>query len=160
VIEKYWHYLTERERWMVVVGTVCALLYLFYFLLYQPLRTAVNTKTRQLLEKQETLVWMQQVRQQPKKNQPTTQVINNSKLLALIGNQLSNNGLRQFTYQLQQTGSGDIQLSYEQVPFKPFLIWLWNLHNDYAITLKLFTAECTNTPGVVKQMIVITAVNT
>jgi general secretion pathway protein M len=156
MIEKYWQDLTERERWMVVVGIVCALLYLFYFLVYQPLRTAVNTKTNQRIEKQETLAWMQQVRQQSK-NQHTTQVINNSKLLALIGNQLSSNGLRQFAYQLQQTGSGDIQLSYEQVPFKQFLTWLWNLRNDYLITLKQFSAERTNTPGVVKLMIVITA---
>jgi general secretion pathway protein M len=156
VIEKYWHYLTERERWMVVVCAVCTLLYLFYFLLYQPLRTAVNTKTKQLIEKQETLAWMQQVRHQPK-NKHTEQVITNSKLLAIIGNQLSNNALRQFAYQLQQTGPEDIQLSYDQVPFKPFLTWLWNLRNDYAITLKRFSAERTTTPGVVKLMIVVSA---
>ncbi|WP_083852274.1 type II secretion system protein GspM [Legionella tunisiensis] len=62
-----------------------------------------------------------------------------------------------FPYQLQQTGAGDIQLSYELVPFNHFLSWLWTLNNNYAIVLKQFSAERTPTAGVVKLQIVITA---
>lgn len=152
----YWHNLNEREKWMVGIGALCLLFYLFYILLYSPLTSAVNEKAKQLIEKQETLAWMQTVRQQPK-NQKVPQMINNAKLLALIGNQLNSGSLRQFPYQLQQTGPGDIQLSFDQVPFSQFLSWLWALGNDYAITLKQFSAERTETPGVVKLMVIITA---
>ncbi len=155
MIANYWHNLNERERLMAVIGSACALIYLFYLLVYSPLVTAAHSKSKQLAEKQETLAWMQQVRQP--KRQKTTQVITNSKLLALIGNQLSTNTLQKFTYQLQQTGAGDIQLSYDQVPYNQFLSWLWSLSNDYAIALKQFSAEHTKTPGVVKLMIVLTA---
>lgn len=156
VITNYWNNLNVRERWMAAIGSFCALFYLFYLLIYSPLVSAVSNKSKQLIEKQETLAWMQQVRQQPK-NQKKTQVITNAKLLALIGNQLTNNAFRHFTYQLQQTGSGDIQLSYDRIPYNQFLSWLWSLSNDYAITLKQLTVERTDTPGIVKLMLVLAA---
>lgn len=155
-ITHYWNNLTERERWMAGIASFCVLAYLFYLLIYSPLATAVHTKTKQLHEKQETLTWMQQFRLQSK-NQKTRQAISNAKLLALIGSQLSAKPFRQFTYQLQQTGPGDIQLSFDRVPYKPFLAWLWSLNNHYAITLKQFTAERTETPGLVKLLLLITA---
>ncbi|KTD35788.1 general secretion pathway protein [Legionella nautarum] len=156
MIANYWHNLNERERWMAIIGSICMLIYLFYLLVYSPLTTAVSTRSKELREKQETLIWMQQVRQQPR-SQKTAQAINNTKLLALIGNQLSSNSLQKFVYQLQQTGSGDIQLSYDRVPYNLFLSWLWALSNDYAISFKQFSAERTDTPGIVKLMVVITA---
>ena len=152
----YWNNLNERERWMAAIGSLCVLLYLFYLLLYSPLASSVQTRSKQLLEKKETLAWMQQVRQQPR-NQKSVQVISNAKLLALIGNQLTANNFRQFTYQVQQTGTGDIQLSFDRVPYNQFLSWLWSLANDYSITLKQFIIERTDTPGIVKVMLVITA---
>ncbi|STX39098.1 type II secretion system protein GspM [Legionella feeleii] len=155
-MRNFWNNLNERERWMVGIGSLFALFYLFYLLLYSPLTTAVSNKTAQLSEKQQTLTWMQQVRQQPKK-QKVQQSISNAKLLTLIGNQLGTGSLRIFPYQLQQTSSGDIQLSYELVPFNYFLSWLWTLNNNYAIVLKQFSAERTPTAGVVKLQIVITA---
>ncbi|KTD23572.1 general secretion pathway protein M [Legionella lansingensis] len=150
----YWNNLNERERWMVGITAVCVLFYLFYLLIYSPLTTAVDSKSGQLKEKKETLTWMQQARQQPK-NKKNPQVISNAKLLALIDGQLTSSTLKRFTYQLQQTGSGDVQLSFDQVPFNSFLSWLWTLTNNYAITLKQFSAEKTDTPGVVKLTVLI-----
>jgi len=156
VIANYWHNLNERERWMAMAGSVCLLIFLFYELIYSPLAATVESKSKELNEKQQTLVWMQQVRQLPKK-QKTEQLISNTKLLALMGNQLSSNSLQKFPYQLQQTGAGDIQLSYDRVPYNQFLPWLWSLSNDYAIALKQFSAERTETSGIVKLTMVITA---
>ncbi|WP_043873495.1 type II secretion system protein GspM [Legionella massiliensis] len=152
----YWNNLNERERWTTGLGILFTLLYLFYLLIYSPLSTAVSTQSKQLIEKQETLAWMEQVRQQPK-NQKTLLAISNAKLLALIGNQLSDKAFRTFTYQLQQTGPGDIQISFERVPYKMLLDWLWKLNSDYAITLKQFSVEPSNTPGVVKVLVVLAA---
>ncbi len=156
MIANYWNNLNERERWLVGIGSVCILIYLFYLLIYSPLTTAVNDKTQQLIEKQETVAWMQQVRQQTK-IKSKAQPISNTKLLALIGNQLNDKPFRQFPYQLQQTGPGDIQLSFDRVPYQQFLSWLWTLNNEYIFTLKQFTAEQTATPGVVKLLVIISA---
>lgn len=156
MIANHWHNLNERERWMAAIGSICVLIYLFYLLVYSPLTTAVNNKSKEFKEKQETLTWIQQVRQQPR-SQKRAQAITNAKLLALIGNQLNSNSLQKFVYQLQQTGTGDIQLSYDRVPYNPFLSWLWSLSNDYVLTFKQFSAERTETPGIVKLMVVISA---
>ncbi|KTC81592.1 type II secretion system protein GspM [Legionella brunensis] len=150
----YWNNLNQRERWMVGIAIACIVFYLFYLFIYSPLTTAVSSKTLQLQEKRETLAWMQQIQHQPQ-NKKIPQPITNAKLLTLIGSQLNNGSLRKFVYQLQQTGPGDIQLSFEQIPFIPFLTWLWALTNDYAIVLKQFSAERTETPGVVKLTIII-----
>lgn len=156
MIMNYWNNLNERERWMASLGSVFTLFYLLYLLIYSPLSSAVSTQGKQLVEKQMTLAWMEQVRQQPK-NQKTLLAISNAKLLALIGNQLSDKAFSQFTYQLQQTGPGDIQISFERVPYKMLLDWLWKLNSDYAITLKQFSVEHSDTPGVVKVLVVLAA---
>lgn len=156
-LKNYWSGLTERERIIAAVGGTCTLIYLFYLLIYSPLSTAVSTKTKQLIEKKETLSWMQQVRNQPK-NQKQVESLTNTKLLALIGTQLSDNKFKQFPYQLQQTGPGDIQLSFDKVPYILFLSWLWTLKSHYKITIKQFTADKTDTPGLVKLLIVLTTV--
>lgn len=156
MIINYWNNLNERERWLASIGSVITLIYLFYLLIYSPLSSSVSDKSKQLIEKQQTLSWMQQVRQLPV-NQKTQGSISNTKLLAVIGNQLNEKTFQAYPYQLQQTGPGDIQLSFDRVPYKQFLLWLWALNNDYAITLKQFTAERSQTAGVVKLLIVITA---
>lgn len=156
MILNHWNNLNLRERWMAGLGAVFALFYLLYQLIYSPLASAVANQSKQLVEKQETLAWMEQVRQQPK-NLKKVQAISNSKLLALIGNQLTDKAFSQFTNQLQQTGAGDIQISFDRVPYKQLLDWLWKLNTDYAITLKQFSVEHSDTPGVVKVMIILAA---
>ncbi|KTD18435.1 type II secretion system protein GspM [Legionella jordanis] len=154
MISHYWSNLNERERWMLSIAAICLIFYLIYILIYSPITSTVESKTSQLREKKETLAWMEQVSRQPK-NKKTPQAINQAKLLALIDSQLSNNDLRPFVHQLQQISSGDIELTFEQVPYIAFLSWLWTLSSDYAITLKQLSAERTETAGVVKVMVVI-----
>ena len=157
MITTYWSNLQERERWMLALGAGCLAFYLFYLFLYSPLSTTIEAKTRQLKEKQETLIWLEQVQQEPKKK-TTVQSLSGPKLLALIGNQLNSKPFRSFPYQLQQTNQGDIQLSFDKVPFNSFLAWLWALRQDYAINLKQVMVERSEPAGVVKLMALI-AVN-
>ncbi|STX29362.1 general secretion pathway protein M [Legionella beliardensis] len=150
----YWNNLNDREKWLLGLGLISTLIYLFYLLLYSPLISAVDEKETQLKEKQETLIWMQQVRQQlPHKSNLKT--ISSSKLLTVIATELTNQALQKFPYQLQQTSQGDIQLSFENVPYKTFLVWLWQLNNNYALTLKQLVIEKTATVGLVKLTAVI-----
>ena len=150
----YWSNLNERERWILSLGALFCVLYLFYLLIYSPLTSAVHDKSQQLAEKQETLVWMQHVRQQYKiKKAPET--LTSSKLLTVLAEQLNATSFKQFPYQLQQTGASDIQLIFEKVPYNAFMSWLWSINEKYTISIKQLNAERTDTPGVVKLMIVI-----
>ncbi|WP_419418861.1 type II secretion system protein GspM [Legionella sp. D16C41] len=150
----YWHNLNDREKWLVGLGVSCTIIYLFYLLVYSPLTAAVKEREKQLKEKQETLAWMQQVRQQVP-NEQHLQTLPSSKLLTIIATELNNPNFQKLPYQLQQTGQGDIQLSFDSVPYKLFLTWLWQLNSRYAFSLKQILIEKTSTPGLVKLTVVI-----
>ncbi len=62
---------------------------------------------------------------------------------------------KHFSYQLQQTGVSDIQLVFEQVPFNPFMIWLWSFNEKYPISITQLSVDLTETPGVVKLTLII-----
>lgn len=150
----YWVNLNERERWIVIGGSVCSIIYLLYLFVYSPFSSALNDKSKQLTEKKETLLWMQQVRQQPiGKN--TAKSITGSKLLTLIATQLSTMPFQRFPHQIQQTSQGEIELTFDTVPYHPLLNWLWSLENSYIIVLKQVVMEQTSTPGMVKVVVVI-----
>ena len=153
-MKAYWSQLNERERWMVGLGAVFSFIYLFYMIIYAPLGRAVHNQSQQLLEKQETLVWMQQVRQQYKaKTAPQT--LTSSKLLTVLAEQLNKTSFKSFPYQLQQTGASDIQLSFDKVPYQALMSWIWSLNEKYTLSIKQLNVERTDVPGVVKLMIVI-----
>lgn len=146
--------MNERERWMVIVAALCLLVYAYYLILYAPLKNKVTQKSTQLIEKIETLKWMKNVKQQ---GLPSTkkQTVDSSQLLTLLANQLKDNATLRFPYQLQQTGPGDIQLTFDAVPFNIFLGWLKKINDKYTITIKQFTVEHSDTPGVTRLMIII-----
>jgi general secretion pathway protein M len=155
-VKAYFSNLNERERWILLIGGIFVFFFLFYWILYAPLKDAVDEKTIQLKEKAETLVWMKQVRQQ---NTSTSKplVVTNSQLLTLLANQLQTTSFQQHPYKLQQTGAGDIQLTYESVPYNAFVQWLWALNEKYAIELKQFNVERSDLPGIVKIMVLLSA---
>lgn len=150
----YWDHLNDRERWMLGIGGVCCLLFLIYLLLYAPLVASVNEKSAQLNEKKSILVWMERVRQQHH-SANVRQVLSDSKLLTVFADQLKLTSFQSFSYQLQQTSSGDVQLSFDNVSYNAFIHWLWSLSEHYVFSIKQFNTERTQTPGVVKISLII-----
>lgn len=155
-MKNYLSTLNEREKWMVVATALCLVAYCYYLLLYVPLSNKVTQKSAQLIEKIETLTWMQKIKQQGHSSK-TKQTVDNSQLLTLLATQLKDNSTLKFPYQLQQTGTGDIQLTFDAVPMKLFIMWLAKINERYTITIKQFDIEHTETPGVTKLMIIISA---
>lgn len=153
-VKAYLVSLNQRERWMLGIGVIFCIFYLFYLLIYSPLINAVHDKSQQFVEKQETLVWMQEVRQQYK-NKKAPQALTSSKLLTVLADQLNKTSFKSFPYQLQQTGVSDIQLVFDQVPYNAFIAWLWSISEKYAISIKQLSVDRTDTPGVVKLVMVI-----
>lgn len=155
-MKAYLNTLNEREKWMVVAALICLVLYCYYLFLYAPLRHQVDLKSTQLVEKISTLEWMKKVKQQHHKPK-TKETVDNSQLLTILATQLKEDFPAQYPYQLQQTGAGDIQLTFDAVVFNSFIAWLEKLNERYAITLKQFNAERTPTSGVVHVMVLLSA---
>ncbi|MFO3441641.1 GspM family type II secretion system protein LspM [Legionella pneumophila serogroup 1] len=153
-MKTYLNTLNDREKWMVIVAGVSLFIYGYYLLLYAPLSNQVNQKSTQLIEKTETLEWMKQVRMQ-KRSAKRKESVDNSQLLTMLASQLKNNKTLKFPYQLQQTGSGDVQLTFDAVPFQNFIQWLAKINEVYSINIKQFDVEKTPTPGVTRLMIIL-----
>lgn len=152
----YLNTLNKREQWMVVSAALCVFIYIYYLFLYTPLSSRVEQRASQLAEKTTTLEWMNKVKQQ-KNSSVIKQTVTNSQLLTLLANQLKEYHSLRFPYQLQQTSSGEVQLSFDQVPFNLLLQWLANINNKYAINIKQFNATRTNTQGLTQLMIILSA---
>lgn len=150
----HWTNLNERERWTLGLGTGFCFLYLLYYFLYSPLVTAVHTHSQQWIEKQETLRWMQQIRQEYPQEK-TAKSLTGSQFLTVLDDYLDKTSFRQFNHELQQTGVGDIKLSYDQVPYVLFFDGLRTFNQEYVFSVKQLTVESTDTPGVVKLAIVL-----
>ncbi|WP_058535497.1 GspM family type II secretion system protein LspM [Legionella saoudiensis] len=155
-MKAYLSSLNEREKWMVIGAAVCLVLYCYYMFLYTPLSHQVNQKTNQLVEKITTLDWMKKVKGQNLRPK-SKETVDNSQLLTILATQLKDHALQKYPYQLQQTGSGDIQLTFEAVPFNLFVTWLTKINEKYALTIKQFNAEKTPTAGVAHVMILLSA---
>ena len=158
-MKNYLSTLNEREKMMVIGAALCLILYCYYLFLYSPLSHQVDQKTTQLQEKTVTLSWMKTVEQGHHKPK-TKKSVDNSQLLTLMATKLKSDSTLKFPYQLQQTGTGDIQLTFDEVAFNSFIAWLEKINEKYSITLKQFNAERGSTAGLVKVMVIISAEST
>lgn len=156
LVTTYWNQLNVRERVMLLIAGVCCLFYVFYALLYSPLVSAVHQATVQLAEERSTLAWMSEVRQQYTKTK-ATETLSNGQLLTVLGGQLNKTSFHRYPYQLEQTGSGDIQLSFEDVPYNAFVLWLSKFSQQYTCSIKQFSVDRTKISGVVKVSVVLSA---
>ncbi|KTC99655.1 general secretion pathway protein [Legionella geestiana] len=148
--------LSLRERLMVIGATVLTVIWLFYMLVFNPLLTKTINAREALVEKQETLAYMETVR----KNNPantTVKTLSSNQLLAEMASMLAGGEFKSFPCQIQQTASGNIQLGCDKVPFNPFVSWLWKLSERFAFTIREFSAERTDTAGVVRLSLVLSA---
>jgi len=155
-VKSYLSTLNEREKWMVLGAALCIFVYIYYLLLYSPLASQVEARQVQLIEKMQTLEWLNKVKN-IKSTKKVKQSVDNSQLLTLLATQLKNSTTLRFPYQLQQTSSGEIQLSFDQVPFKVFMEWLVNINNKYNINIKQFDVNKSATPGITQLMIILNA---
>ena len=145
-----WKNLNEREQAGLGVAGLFCVIYFFYLIIYSPLISAVANKNQQLQDKRETLAWMQKIQQQYHQVNKKTNSFDNGKLLALIASELNNPTFKVFTYHMEQTSSGDIQLSFEKIPYNAFITWLSKISHQYTIHIKTLHIEHTKTPGLVK----------
>jgi general secretion pathway protein M len=124
--------------------------------IYSPLVSNVEQQKTQLTEKNATLEWMIKVKQQ-KSTSLLKKSVDNGQLLTVLATQLKNSSALKFPYQLQQTSAGEVQLSFEQVPFNLFIEWLLQINTHFTINIKQIDVNKTPTPGLTQLMIILSA---
>lgn len=159
MIRQYWSKMNERDQMALSIGGTVLLVILFYSLMYSPLLNAVKEERATLIEQHETLLWMESVQSSSQERSVKKKTIGSNKLLGIINQQLNQPDLRPFPFQLQQINKTDIQLSFDRVPFTVFIHWLWELSEQYQITIQQLSLEKLNKPGIIKASLVLQSVN-
>lgn len=147
-IKYYWYGLSERERYTLGGGIVFAIFFLIYVLIYAPLSSKIHNNLQQLDEKQATLTWMESIQNTTVRDAP--QAVSNSKLLALLSNELNLNTFKRYQVELQQTGVSEIRLTFTEVPYNLFINWLKKFTKTYAVAINQLNVERTERTGIVK----------
>ncbi len=151
-IKTFWLKKNNRERLMLAACAVICCVYLFYAWFYSPITDAVENNLKQFTEKKATLAWMQQMQLQYK-GMKKSQTVSSVKFLTLLAADIKHSTFSQFSYQLQQTGANNIQLSFDQVPFNAFIAWLYKLNEQYFFSIDQLKIEQSNISGLVKAMV-------
>jgi general secretion pathway protein M len=146
--------LSERDRLMLTVGGVVCFFYLFYAACYNPLTNAVEKRAQQIVEEKATLAWMTQVKPLAHA-QKNIETLSSAQLLTALSTQLQSASFHHFTYQLQQAGTHEIQLSFDEVPYEAYMTWLLSMNERYAFSIKQLNIERTAKAGVVKILLLI-----
>ena len=146
----YWQSFNEREQISLGFAAIFCIIYLFYLAVYSPLTSAVENKNQQLQEKRETLAWLKKTQKQYREPASAAQPIDSGKLLSLIATELGSPRFKPFPYQMQQTGSDDIQLNFDEIPYNAFITWLWGTTHHFTIHIKELHITHTSKPGIVK----------
>tara|TARA_Y100000588_G_C14176112_1_gene891421 strand:- start:21 stop:488 length:468 start_codon:yes stop_codon:yes gene_type:complete len=155
-MKQYWFNLSLRDRWALAIGVVVVSIYLFYTLVLSSLWTAVDSKAQLYVEKKQTLLWMDSVKNFDI-NDTKAQKVTNTQFLTIVSTQLKEKSFKTYPFELQQTGTGDVQLTFESVPFNMLMRWLYKLNTTYQFEVKQLKAERLATPGLVKMTIVLSA---
>ncbi len=153
-IKEYFEQLNERERRWLLVASIFLGLYLFYSLIYSPIKSLVQQKKVILQENKQTLQWMEQVYVRQKNIKPP-ESLSKEKLLTVLTNSLKTSKLKDFAYQLEQTSDEDIKLSFSKVPYNELVNWLWQFCGRYSLTVKLFSASSKDSSGVINVSVVL-----
>lgn len=156
MIKEYWSSLQEREKRLLMVGGGLLLFFLGYWLFYSPLQEAQQRARAHNHELHEVLAWMQSVRKSAG-SKSLAQSISSTRLPGVLNEQIRNSSLQPFPYALQQNKAGDIQISFDHVPWNAFLQWIWNTNEKYALNLQQLQADRLESSGMVKAYLVLRA---
>ncbi|OGV30942.1 MAG: hypothetical protein A3E88_00755 [Legionellales bacterium RIFCSPHIGHO2_12_FULL_35_11] len=134
-INEHWQKLNDREQKFAKIGIIIVFIYIFYALIYSPLSSSVKQKKQFLQEQKEVYLWMKNasnIHKLAEKN-PSAIKLNN---ISAVSQNLKSTNLKKFSPHLMQTNDGEINLSFEKVPYNEFLVWLWKISSKNGILIK------------------------
>lgn len=137
--------LNARDRLILGIGGLVSVVYFFYLIIYAPLTRALETESKQWIEKNETLIWMRQQSQEVHSAKHTP-----SNLLSVFSTALKNTSFSQFPYQLQQADESHVRLSFVEVPYVDCLRWIRHLNEKYAMHITELSVARGQRPGMVR----------
>ena len=149
--------LNDRERRMVLIGTVCGVLLLLIGVVL-PLERSVARAHERVGQKQADLAWMQSVGPALAAAGPAaTQRSSQGSLIAVVDRSAREAGLGNALTNSEPAGVGGLRVRLEKAPFDIMVGWLAQLAEQQSIGVESATIDNVGTPGVVNAGLVLRA---
>jgi len=125
----WFHDLERREQWVLLIGGLVVILYLFYLLLWRPLAAENAALQERNFAANESLAWMQRSAALVSSKAPATTSSSDGKTLTQILNaSVAGNGLRFSLF--QPRGDNRVQVWFENSDFSAVFLWLHELQSQ------------------------------
>jgi general secretion pathway protein M len=148
-VTNWWLGLQERERRVLLAGTLILALLLFYQLLWRPWHVAIGAMEESLIGLRTELVWMQQQAEMIQDSGgvlPAAQVKGaDASLMAVIEQTSRAAGVREAIQQLTpRQNNTQVSVVMEAVSFNRWISWVDRLETQYGVTIIELNAERDN----------------
>jgi type II secretory pathway component PulM len=147
--------LNERERRMVMIGGIAAVLVLIFGVLL-PLNSSVSKAQERVGKKQADLVWMRAVGPELASAGPTVaRPSSQESLLVVVDRAARESGLGGALTSSEPQGPGVLRVRLEKAPFDILVGWLGRLADQNGISVDTANIDTAGAPGVVTASLVL-----
>lgn len=145
-LNQWWQSLQQREQRLVLVCGIAIAVFLFYWLIWQPVHQVKASNQRALQQAEQQLLWLHSVL--PQLQQSGVSVERSSGSLS----QILTNSARQYGIRVNrmQPQNEQMQLVLDDVAFEQLLRWLHDLHYQHGLRLVNLDVSLSNQPGIVQ----------
>lgn len=144
--------LDPRERHMLFLGGGALLLFLLYFLGWQPLSAKLDQAAQRVHEQRATYLWMQAKAEEVRRIRSAAPAIKSAggqSLLATADQTARESGLGPALKRVEPESAGNVRVWLDGALFDDLVKWLLRLRHDYGIQVASISVERQNDSGVV-----------
>jgi type II secretory pathway component PulM len=147
--------MSERERRMVLIGGVAAVLILLIAVVL-PLESSVSSAQQRIDRKRADLVWMQSVAPELAGAGPVTAATTRQEsLIVVVDSAARESGLGSALSSSEPSGTGGLRVRLEKAPFGLVVGWLARLAEQNGIIVESATIDNAGEPGIVNAGLVL-----
>ena len=146
--------MSERERRMVVIGGIAAVLILIIAIVL-PLETSVSRAQQRIDTKRADLLWMQSVAPELASAGPVSGATTpQGSLIVVVDSAARESGLSNSLTSSEPSGTGGLRVRLEKAQFGLIVGWLARLSEQNGITVESATIDNAGEPGIVNSGLV------
>ncbi len=149
---KAWYQsLQPRERQVLAAGAVFLGVFLLYAAALHPFFSGKSRLAQHVQDQQEFMTWVRPMAaqiQSMRGQQPAT-LPNGQSLLAVVSSSATGAGFGDALKQAQTNNDGSVRLQLQAASFDNLVRWLDQLHRQYGLSAREFTAQRGKSPGTV-----------
>jgi len=157
-MSKWWQSLSDRERVILGIGGILAILLLSYTFLWSPLSTRVSALQSYTHSQQQALQWMRvaERRIEQLKSEGFSAIRTNDRsILVRTEKTLTQHKLSRYLQKVQQPKSNQLVLQLDKAPFDDLIQWLQLMTRQGGVVIQKFTADKTKPLGTVNAVIML-----